>query len=131
LTVFENNAKRLIAMAVIAATGLISRLFPLNHLLWDKYLGDAVYAAVFFLLAGLLWPQRSLRFRLSAAGFYVLAVEFFQLTQIPLYLSQSDSGLVRLFTYLILGTHFSWWDILAYLVGLGSIALLDDKCLRI
>ena len=49
----------------------------------------------------------------------------FQLTDIPLRLTQSADLLVRLLARGVLGSTFSWWDLLAYAAGIAAIAPLD------
>ena len=39
--------KALVILCVIASVGILSRAMPIGFRLWDKYLGDAIYAAVF------------------------------------------------------------------------------------
>jgi hypothetical protein len=56
---------------------------------------------------------------------FVIAIETFQLTNIPAQLSQSESLTIRLFTYVVLGSRFSGWDLLAYGIGIIGIALAD------
>jgi hypothetical protein len=51
-------------------------------------------------------------------------IELFQLTMIPAHLLHSGYLLVRLSARLI-GTEFSFWDLLAYAVGIACIYLVD------
>jgi hypothetical protein len=109
----------------VVALGLVSRRVPLGLLAWDKYLGDSAYAAmVYFGLAWLQGYPRMKRIALIALAL-CCAIEAFQLTGIPLALVQSPQPLVRLFARLVLGSSFSWWDILAYLVGVAGALGLD------
>ena len=61
---------------------------------------------------------------------YVVAIEVFQLTHIPAHLNRSANLVIRLFAYIVLGSAFSWWDLLAYGIGIGGISLADKLCLR-
>jgi len=84
-----------------------------------------VYAAVFYLGLSLIWPRGAILAKVFLTGIYVIAIETFQLTPIPVQLSQSDSLAIRLFTYVALGSRFSGWDLLAYGVGITGIGLAD------
>ncbi|MBA3531274.1 MAG: DUF2809 domain-containing protein [Ardenticatenales bacterium] len=99
----------------VLGLGILSRLLPLGNLLWDKYLGFT-----------LLWPRRSIQARTMLTMLYVLAIELFQRTGVPAGLKQSEYFLVWLFAYAVLGSHFSLWDLLAYLVGIGASALAEQ-----
>lgn len=112
------------------ALGLVSRLVPLGYLLWDKYLGDAVYAATFYLGLSLIWPRGPIRAKIILTTIYVVAIETFQLTPIPTQLGQSDNPAVKLFAYLVLGSRFSGWDLLAYWVGIAGIGVIDRFYLK-
>jgi hypothetical protein len=76
---------------VVARLGLVSRLFPVDSILWDKYLGDVVYAAIFYLGLSLVWPRGTIVAKALLTVVYVVAIETFQLTQIPTQLGYSDS----------------------------------------
>jgi hypothetical protein len=114
----------------VIALGLVSRVLPLGLAIWDEYLGDALYAALAFLALAFVWPHRRTAAHAAAAISFVTAVELFQLTPIPAALNRSDVLLVRLFAYLVLGSTFSWWDLLAYAVGILVIAGVDLQLRR-
>ena len=115
----------LITLGLVAGLGLISRLVPIGSILWDKYLGDVVYAAVFYLGQTRLRPRGSIIVKAFLTMLYVIAIETFQLTNIPAQLSQSESLTIRLFTYLVLGSRFSGWDLLSYGIGISGIGWVD------
>jgi hypothetical protein len=100
-------------------------------LIWDKYVGDVVYAAVFYLVLSLIWVEGTITAKMVLTAAYVAAIEVFQLTQIPVQLNQSESFVIRVFAYVILGSMFSWWDLLAYSIGIAGILLLDRWYLRV
>src|SRR5690349_4780047 len=85
-----------------AAFGLISRVVPIGTIVWDKYLGDVVYAVVFYFGLCVIIGRGVLLPKICATIFYVTSIEFFQLTPIPLRLSQSSNALVKLFAYFVL-----------------------------
>ena len=98
------------------ALGLLSRTLRLGWVWWDKYLGDALYAAMVYALIRLVWPAKPSR--IAALAMTVMAaIEIFQLTRIPAHLLASQH--FRLAARL-LGTEFSWLDLLAYAAGIGG-----------
>jgi hypothetical protein len=120
--------KLLLVACLVAAIGIISRVVYAGSVIWDKYLGDAVYAAVFYLVLSLLWGEGTIAMKAMVTTAYVLTIEAFQLTGIPAHLNQSDSLIVKTFAYVVLGSAFSWWDMLAYSVGIGGALLADKLC---
>jgi hypothetical protein len=113
---------------ILAATvglGLLSRSLRLGLIGWDKYVGDGLYAVAFYLGLCLLLGSGRRRTKLVLALLYVTGIEVFQLSAIPRRLGHSDSALVRLFARGVLGSTFSWWDLLAYAAGLAAIFAID------
>lgn len=108
-------------LAAIIALGLLSRLVHTGFIVVDKYLGDALYAAMVYAIL-----RNSARPATSAAGALLVmtALELFQLTLIPAHLLANDQLIVRLVARL-LGTSFSPLDLLAYAVGIACIWLPD------
>ncbi|MCQ3972426.1 MAG: DUF2809 domain-containing protein [Anaerolineae bacterium] len=125
MSISGRSYRYLVTLGLIAGLGLISRLVPIGSILWDKYLGDVVYAAVFYLGLSLIWPRGAILAKAFLTVVYVVAIETFQLTLIPAQLSQSDSLAIRLFAYVVLGSRFSGWDLLAYGIGIAGIGLAD------
>jgi hypothetical protein len=119
----------ILCLAVVSAIGIASRVFYTGSILIDKYLGDVVYAAVFYLVLGIVWNRGGTRSKALLTLLFVLAVEVFQLTLIPLRFSQSDSFFLR-FASILLGTQFAWPDIVAYLVGIVGVYFFDERWLR-
>lgn len=112
-------------LAAIIAVGLLSRAIHTGWPLFDKYLGDALYAAMIYeILRVTARPSRNRRAAAALAA--VCAIECFQLTMIPAEWAASESIAARIAGRL-LGTHFSWLDIVAYLVGIVAIRLFPAK----
>ncbi len=84
-----------------------------------------VYAAVFYLGLSLVWPRGAIPTKAFLTVVYVVAIETFQLSPIPAQLSQSDSLAIRLFAYIVLGSRFSGYDLLAYGIGIAGIGWGD------
>ena len=122
--------KLLLVICLVAAIGIVSRVVFIGFLIWDKYLGDVVYAAVFYLILSLVWRKGTTVGKALLTTAYVVVVEVFQLTQIPVYLNRSENFFVKTFAYVVLGSVFTWWDMLAYGVGIGGALILDKHYLE-
>jgi hypothetical protein len=70
-------------LVIVVLVGAGSRLVHTGFLLVDKYLGDALYAAVFYLLLALVWPTGMPWRRVLVVCAVLLSIELFQLTYIP------------------------------------------------
>lgn len=107
----------------IIALGVLSRVVHTGLVIFDKYLGDALYAAMvygFFRLA--TTPAKSA----DGATATMIAIETFQLTGIPAHMLASENQITRICARLM-GTQFSLLDLLAYGVGIGCIYVLDSQ----
>ena len=112
----------LLAVAILVL-GIVSRSVDLHCKLFNKYLGDALYAALFYVTLGMLFPRQFVRTRAIATSVFVVVVECFQLSGIPMQLRQ-QGGWMKLIS-ISLGTAFSWFDILAYGVGIAVMVAID------
>lgn len=121
----QYRAALIITTVVCVVLGILTRSCPCGFRLWDKYLGDALYVACFYLLFGIVSPESRIRGRAALATVFIIACECFQLTGIPVKVSRSPHAAMRWFGYAFLGTHFGWYDMAAYGVGLVSIVLID------
>ena len=107
----------------IIAIGILSRVIHTGLVIFDKYLGDALYAAMvygFFRLA--TSPATSA----AGATATMIAIETFQLTGVPAQMLASENSVTRVCARLM-GVQFSTLDLLAYGVGIGCIYLLDSQ----
>jgi len=116
------NARRWYAIAFIGvvALGLASRRYPgLFPAFLGKYPGDTLWALMVFCGLGLLNPGCST----ARLAFYALLIsyadELSQLYQAP-WINQIRGTSIG---HLILGSTFSWLDMLAYTVGAAFGAL--------
>jgi hypothetical protein len=109
-------------LAAIVAAGLLSRVAHTGWRLLDKYLGDALYAAMVYVLFRLAGIARVAMW----AAVAMTAIELFQLTRVPADMLRSAYPAVRACARL-LGTEFSVLDLLAYAVGICCIAALDRR----
>jgi len=108
-----------LALAVTVILGLASRLYPVGWYLYDRVLGEVLYAvAAYLVLAMFLFRQPPL-FIAVLALVSCLAVELFKLTGIPA--ENQHVLLVRWF----LGMTFSWVNLGYYFIGAALIAFAD------
>jgi hypothetical protein len=109
------------ALAAIIAAGILSRLLHTGWIIFDKYLGDALYAAMVYAILRLFSPNRAVALW---AMLVMTAIELFQLTMIPAHMLSSENPVVRIVARLM-GTQFSFLDLLAYAAGIACIWLAD------
>ncbi len=110
---------RLVALFVTIALGLLSRLYPIGWSLYDKSLGDVLYAVAAYLAIALV-SGRPWWIVAPVALIVCEAIEFFQATGVPAQLA-AQYPLVRW----LLGTTFAWHDVVCYIVGVAAITLID------
>src|SRR5947209_13661642 len=73
----------LLALAVTVVLGLASRLYPVGWFLWDRALGEVLYAVAAYLVLAVLLVRKPPWFVAVIAFGCCLAVELFKLTGIP------------------------------------------------
>jgi hypothetical protein len=113
-------------LAGIIAVGILSRVVHTGLPVFDKYLGDALYAAMVYTILRLFWRAEA-RARLAVSAMAILTViELFQLTMIPAHLLANEHVMVRICARLM-GTEFSFLDLLTYAVGITFIFLADSS----
>jgi hypothetical protein len=117
-------ARLLAVLVIVVALGVGSRLDPVGWSLYDKSLGDALYAVAAYLALALVWPRQRVAVLAGTALALCLAVEGFQATGIPA--RYAHLGVVRW----LIGTEFAWHDVLCYVVGTAAIAGLDVHAIR-
>jgi hypothetical protein len=107
----------------IVTVGILSRVIHTGWAVFDKYLGDALYAAMVYGILRLLWsPARSA----VCATVVMTVIESFQLTMIPARMLASEHTITRICARLM-GVEFAFLDLLAYGVGIGCIYLVDSS----
>lgn len=116
----------LFAAIIVIALGVASRLWSTGFILFDKYLGDALYAVLIYLIFRIRWPDRSARDHANWSMLLVFAIELFQWTGIPLTLRQSGNPVLVALS-IVLGTTFAVRDIVAYGVGILAIYWWDVR----
>jgi hypothetical protein len=116
----------ILCLSGIIAVGILSRVVHTGLLVFDKCLGDALYAAMVYTILRLFWSAAA-RARLAVSAMAIMAViELFQLTMIPAHLLANEHVMVRICARLM-GTEFSFLDLLTYAVGIACIYLADSS----
>ncbi len=105
--------------------GILSRVIHTGLVVFDKYLGDALYAVMVYAILRLLWSATAVAVAASAMV-AMTVIELFQLTRIPAHMLASEHVTARICARLM-GTEFSFLDLLAYGVGIGCIYLADSS----
>jgi len=109
---------------LIVLAGVASRVFRTGLDLLDNDLGEALYAALAYILLGIAWPQLLPGRKALLTTVAMIAIEAFQLTGVPARFAASGNTMLRLLA-ILLGTTWSWRDLLGYAVGIVVGALLD------
>src|SRR5262245_21715840 len=107
------------ALAVTVLLGLTSRLYPVGWYLYDRALGEVLYAVAAYLALALFLIGKPAWLIAALAFACCLAVELFKLTGIPA--EYQRVLLVRWF----LGMTFLWLNLGYYLIGVVVIAFAD------
>jgi Protein of unknown function (DUF2809) len=112
------------ALMVTVGLGALSRLHPIGWSVYDKSLGDALYAGAVYLTFAIFLIRKPITLVATLALAVCLAIESFQATGIPA--RYAHFGVVRW----LLGTTFSWHDVACYVVGVVATTGLDYLFLR-
>jgi hypothetical protein len=115
-----SRTRELLVLAATVALGIVSRLLHTGLPIIDKYLGDALYAAMVYQFLRLWSPSARTAWVAMAV---MTSIELFQLTLIPAHMMGSDSLAVRTVARL-LGTQSSCYDLAAYAVGIYTASRL-------
>jgi hypothetical protein len=120
----KSRASWFLCLVGVIGVGILSRVVQTGFVVFDKYLGDALYAAmVYAILRLLMW-------RTAVAGPAVaimIGIELFQLTMIPAHMLASEHHLIAKICARLIGSEFSFLDLLAYGTGIGCIYLADSS----
>ena len=112
-----------VTLALVIAVGITSRAVPLGWSLYDKSLGDVLYATAAYLGLALLLPRMPIWLIATLGTVACLAVEFLQLTEL------NEQLLTVPVLRWFLGTTFSWHDVACYLLGTALAVSLDSLLL--
>ena len=112
-----------ICIVGIIGLGVLSRVVHTGWAVFDKYLGDGLYAMMIY---GILRLLRRAAASAVCAAVVMTAIELFQLTMIPAQMLASEHWMTRICARLM-GVEFSFLDLLAYGVGIGRTYLVDSS----
>ena len=106
--------KTVVLIILVAALGVLAKLFPLEQAVWVcNHLAGTFYVVELALILHLVFPDH-LSFLLAMAAFLITSVvEFFQLWH-PGFLETFRASCIG---HTILGSTFSWLDFPWYLAG--------------
>ena len=121
----RSQASWILCLVAIVTIGILSRVVHTGLVVFDKYLGDSLYAAMIYVILRLWWRAAAVVVAVSAMAVMTL-IELFQLTMIPAHMLANQHLIVRICARLM-GTEFSFLDLLAYGVGIGCIYLADAR----
>jgi uncharacterized protein DUF2809 len=124
--ILKSRASWLVRLGGIIALGILSRIVHTGLAVFDKYLGDALYAAMVYVILRLFWRSAPVA---MPAMLVMTIIELFQLTMIPAHMLASPHLPVRICARLI-GTQFSFLDLLSYACGIACIYFLDSSAAR-
>jgi hypothetical protein len=113
-----------LAGLVIVIAGVASRVFHSGIALIDHDLGEALYAALAYVLLGIVRPQLRPGGKALITSIAMVVIEAFQLTGVPARFAASANGALRLLA-IVLGTSWSWRDLVGYAVGISIVGLAD------
>jgi hypothetical protein len=109
---------------IIVIAGVASRVFHSGFALIDHDLGEALYAALAYVLLGIVWPQLMPARKALITTVAMVVTEAFQLTGVPARFAASGNTGLKLLA-IVLGTTWSWRDLLGYAMGIAVVGLVD------
>src|ERR1035438_623554 len=93
----KSRASWVLWLVGIITVGILSRVAHTGLVVVDKYLGDALYAAMVYTILRLFWRAAvPVRVAVTAMMAVMTAIELFQLTMIPAHLLTNEHVLVRI-----------------------------------
>jgi len=124
----QNRSRPVYALltAVVIALGLSSRRWSyVLPAILHKNAGDGLWALMVFLLVGFLFPSRSTVWTALVALAFSAADEFSQIYHAP----WIDAIRATTVGHLVLGSGFSWTDMLDYVIGISFGATVEWICI--
>jgi Protein of unknown function (DUF2809) len=123
---FAERTKYVALALAIIGIGLLTRLSPPGHHALFKYLGSALWGGMVYCLIASLSPKSNPIGIAVFATIVAASVEFSQLW----HTEALDAFRATRIGVLLIGRFFSWWDIVAYSVGIAIVAAIDAVVLR-
>jgi hypothetical protein len=111
-------------LCAIIVAGLACRWPMLNlPLAFAKYAGAILWGAMVYFVVSVISPTTAVPVRVMLSAIGAAAIEFSQL----LHWQWLDAFRQTIMGALLLGRTFSWWDIVAYWVGILCASVIDAK----
>ena len=111
-----------VLVIIVMLLGLSSRYFSAHFPKWiNLYLGDILWALMIYLLFGLLFRSKQIRWIAAAALLFSFSIELSQLYHSQWIDNLRATGIGGL----VLGYGFLWSDLLSYSIGIGIGIFLD------
>ncbi len=110
--------KHLLCVVAVIAAGLVSRKMAFIPL----WLGDALWAVMIYLLMRMIFIHTCIIKIAAWSLTFCFAIEISQVYQAP-WINHIRSTLIG---HLILGQGFLWSDLIAYTVGILTIAIVEN-----
>jgi hypothetical protein len=109
-------------LAITVVIGIASRRVHVGVPLWDKSVGDVLYAVAVTLVIALLRPRDAPMVRALVAFAICFAIELFQLTGIPIALAARAP-----WVHWVLGAAFGWHDVVCYAIGVAGVTAIVGR----
>ena len=119
------RSKWVVALAVIIAAGIASRLGHTGITFFDKHLGDLLYAAMVYAVLRVAFVSTRRSVVAGAAMAIMVAIELFQLTGIAAGMVANGNLATRICGRL-LGTTFSFVDLGSYALAIAVCFFADQ-----
>jgi hypothetical protein len=120
----SRRLRYLLALLLVIGLGLTSRSIAVGWFVWDKSLGDALYAVAVYLGFRVLAPRLAPRWPALAAVVSCLGIELFKFTGLP------AAWASWWWSRLVFGTTPSWHNVVCYGVGIVAVAGVDAAVCR-
>ncbi len=113
------NKKYLLAFIILFLVEVMIALYVHDEFV-RPYVGDALVVVLIYFFVRTFYQGSSLLLGVAVFAF-ACAVEVAQYFDVVTFLHLQDNHLARV----VIGTSFSWWDIVAYFVGTLVVVLAD------
>jgi hypothetical protein len=121
---WTRRLRYLLALAVVIGLGLVSRTVASGWYVWDKSMGDVLYAVAAYLALRLVAPRLAVRWAAVSVAALCVGIELFKLTGLP----AAWGG--WWWSRLLFGTTPSWHNVACYAIGVAAAAGADAAVLR-
>ncbi len=118
----KEKIRYVLLIVLIMILGLSSRKFSAPESWVFLYLGDVLWATMFYFIFRFLFTYKKYFFNILSSITWCFCIEFFQLYQAH-WINQIRATLLG---SLILGSGFLWSDLVCYTIGVGIGFVIDE-----